>query len=502
MNAGESEELPWPDRAAGVLLHPTSLPSRYGAGDLGHDARRFVDLLAEAGQSVWQVLPLAPPGPGYSPYAAQSVFAGNPALIALEPLVEEGLLEREALDASPPFPADRIDFAAVAEWREPLLRRACLHFLASGRASELDEFAERTPWMADYAVFVALRRGYGTCWVDWPESLARHEPTAVREGLADHAGEVRYQQFVQWCFTRQWENLRSYANGRGVRIFGDIPIFPDHDSADVWANQRLFKLDARGHPEVVAGVPPDAFSASGQHWGNPLYRWDVLAAEGFGWWVERLRAALQQTDMLRLDHFRGFEAAWEIPADQPTAENGQWVPGAGRAPFDATRRQLGELPMVVEDLGIITANVRRLRDELGYPGMAVLQFAFGDDARNPYLPHNLVANSVVYTGTHDNDTTLGWYRALGDWERENVLRYIARDGSDIVSDMIRASYGSVAKLAIIPMQDILGLGSDARMNVPGTALGNWNWRFRWDQVDQGRLRWLRETALTYGRARE
>lgn len=500
-SGGDNEALPWPERGAGVLLHPTSLPGPYGVGDLGQEARNFVDMLVEAGQSVWQILPLGPVGAGNSPYAARSVFAGNPTLIALDPLVEEGLLDRRELDGCPAFSPDRIHFAAVTEWREPLLRKACQRFLSSGRAGELDDFAARTPWLADYALYTAMRRGYETSWDNWPQPFAQMRHAAIAEARRDYAAEVRYQEFLQWCFDRQWYDLRGYANSRGVGIFGDVPIFPDHDSADVWSNRHLFKLDASGRPERVAGVPPDAFSAAGQHWGNPLYRWDVLAAQNYSWWVERLRADFSRLDLLRIDHFRGFYAAWEIPAGDQTAERGEWVSGPGDDFFAAIRASLGDPPIVVEDLGVITRAVRALRDSLGYPGMAVLQFAFADDARNPYLPHNHRQNLVVYTGTHDNDTTLGWFCSLGDWERDAVLRYLARDGSDIVSDLIRLAYSSVAKLAIVPMQDILNLGSEARLNVPGTATDNWNWRFRWDQVNDGRLRWLRETAEEYARTR-
>ncbi len=503
MTSGDDhpEALPWPDRAAGVLLHPTSLPGPFGAGDLGRDARSFVDMLVDAGQSVWQILPLGPPGDGNSPYSARSVFAGNPALIAIDPLIDEGLLDRHELDDRPWFSPDRVDFEAVAEWRRPLLRRACERFLSSRRAAELDDFAARSPWLGGYALFAALRSGYGTSWDTWPLPFARQEPVAMREAIRDYAAEIRYQQFLQWCFDRQWHDLRAYANSRGVRILGDVPIFPAYDSADVWANPHLFKLDPSGHPERVAGVPPDAFSAAGQRWGNPLYRWDVLAAQEYSWWGERLRATLSRVDLLRIDHFRGFYAAWEIPTTDETAERGEWVSGPGPAIFAAIRAQMGDPPIIVEDLGVITGAVRALRDSLGYPGMAVLQFAFSDDARNPYLPHNHRQNLVVYTGTHDNDTTLGWFRSLGERERDAVLRYLARDGSDIVSDLIRLAYSSVAKLAIVPMQDIIGLGSEARLNVPGTATGNWNWRFRWDQVDGGRVHWLRETSEQYARAR-
>ncbi len=499
---GSSEELPWPERSAGILLHPTSLPGGLGSGDLGPDARRFVDLLESAGQSVWQMMPLAPPGPGNSPYAARSVFAGSPLLISAHDLVEDGLLEKEDIERRADLSADRVDFAGSAGMRDELLRLAFQRYGPTGHGAELDAFIEANRgWLPDFALFMAIRRERGGDWATWPPGIARRGEAMLDEERERLEGEVRYHEFGQWCFSRQWTALKRYANDRGVKMFGDLPIFPDYDSADVWSNQRLFKLDGGGRPEVVAGVPPDAFSSSGQRWGNPLYRWDVLEGEGYGWWMERLRRNFSLFDLVRLDHFRGFEAAWEIPAANPTAEHGTWVPGPGTRFFDAVRSNLGDVGIVVEDLGVIGRSVRKLRDSLGYPGMKVLQFAFGDDARNPYLPHNYPENCVVYTGTHDNDTTLGWFRTLDDGQRHSVLRYLARDGTDIVSDLIRLACSSVAAIAVIPMQDVLNLGAEARTNVPGRASGNWGWRFRWEQVETARIDWLRQLAVSYGRAR-
>ncbi len=496
---GGSEELPWPDRSAGVLLHPTSLPGPFGIGDLGPEAHRFVDLLAAGGQRVWQILPLGPPGPGDSPYTARSSFAGNPMLVSPELLVADGLLNESELDDAPSFPDNRVDFIEVARWKESLFRRAFGRF-DRGRLDDWEEFVERSrAWLPDYALYVAIRARDGHVWWEWPGELAGRDPGAVARARRELGGEIRFQEFLQWLFWRQWAGLKARATVAGISIFGDLPIFLDLDSTDVWANRRLFRLGPDGRPDVVAGVPPDAFSATGQRWGNPHYRWDSMRNEGYAWWIERLRHTLTTVDLVRIDHFRGFEAAWEIPADEATAINGRWAPGPGEDFFRRAEEALGELPIVVEDLGVITKRVRALRDALGFPGMKVLQFAFGDDARNPYLPHNHIANSVVYTGTHDNDTTLGWFKTRGHDERHRILRYLATDGHDVASDLIRVAYASVAKMAIVPMQDVLRLGPEARMNVPGDADGNWSWRFRHEQIDPGRIAWLREMAVTCGR---
>lgn len=497
----DTEELPWPDRHAGVLLHPTSLPGRFGIGELGPEAHRFIDLLAAAGQSLWQIMPLGPPGPGNSPYAARSSFAGNPLLISLERLVEDGLLDDWRLRDAPAFPVDRVDFETVARWKEALQREAFSRFEASHHP-DFDRFRlDAESWLPDYALYMALSAALETSWRGWPGGLATREPAALDDARRRLAAEVAYLEFLQWQFYCQWQDVRRHAAANGIRVVGDIPIFVAYDSADVWANQHIFKLGPDLLPEVVAGVPPDAFSSTGQRWGNPLYRWDVLRAEGYAWWLDRLRHTFALVDLTRIDHFRGFEAAWEIPIDAPTAQTGTWVPGPGREFFDHAESELGPLGIIVEDLGLITRSVRELRDALGYPGMKVLQFAFGDDARNPYLPHNIPVSSVVYTGTHDNDTTLGWFQSRAHHERERILRYLAVDGHDIVSDLIRVAYATVAEMAIVPMQDILRLGSEARMNTPGEPNGNWAWRFHWDQVDSGRMAWLRDMALTYGRLR-
>lgn len=482
-------------RVAGILLHPTSLP---GAGGIGREARTFIDFLASAGCKAWQMLPPGPVGPGNSPYAARSAFACEPLLISIESLAADGLLDTRMDFAPIDGDPHHLDYDRLRQHREPLLRAACHEFLVNGGEYRLMEFAAEHAWAEPYARFAALRELSKEPWWLWPERF--HHPAGVPapEGTA-LADEVRFQLFLQWAVERQWFSLREYARARGIALYGDIPIFVDLDSADVWADQHLFKLDPTGRPTVVAGVPPDAFSETGQRWGNPHYDWEAVRKTGYAWWVERMRRTLQLFDAVRIDHFRGFESAWEIPADEPTAIHGCWRKGPGRELFDVLAERLGPLPIMVEDLGIITPEVRALRDALGYPGMAVLQFAFGGDDTNPYLPHNHIANQVVFTGTHDNDTTLGWYQHAPEYERDHVRRYLSVDGEDIVNDLIRVAYSSVAETAIIPMQDVLQLGSEARMNVPGRPDGNWTWRFTWDQLEEGRADWFLELALETGR---
>lgn len=486
------------DRRAGILLHPSSLPGPWGIGDFGADARGFVELLAGLGQSLWQIMPLGPVGPGDSPYAARSTFAIEPLLIAPGELAAEGLLEEGEL-AGPDFGEGRVDFEAVRAWKLPLLWRAFERFEAQGGRREAEEFREQArPWLEDYALFMALRGKHGW-WAEWPGELRSREPAALAAAREALAAEVRFEEFVQWCAYRQWWALRRCANGRGVRVIGDIPIFVDLDSADAWAHQEIFKLGADGKPEVVAGVPPDAFSETGQRWGNPLYDWEVLRERGYDWWVERFRWTLHQVDIVRIDHFRAFESAWEIPAGAATAEHGRWVRGPGRELFDRAHDALGALPIIVEDLGIITDEVRELRDELGYPGMDVLQFAFGDSPRNPYLPHNVRRSSVMYTGTHDNDTTAGWLASAPAAVLEDLARYMGAPPAEGVRDLVRMAYGSVADYAIVPMQDVLELDTGARMNVPGRPEGNWRWRLTHDEPGACEAGWLREFAEIYGR---
>lgn len=504
-DAAADRREPPPPRDAGVLLHPTSLPGPHGIGDLGDAAYRWLEFLRAGRQQLWQILPLGPPGFGESPYAARSAFAGNPLLISLERLVADRLLEADELPPAVPAGA-RVDFAAVAARKLPLLRRAFARFRARGHATSPDEIAfreESASWLDDFTMFAALREAHGGApWNEWPAELAHRDAAALRAARADLGEQVAYHAFLQSIFRRQWLAVKEAAAERGIRIIGDIPIFVAHDSADVWAHQDLFYLDDAGNPTVVAGVPPDYFSPTGQRWGNPLYRWDRLRETGYRWWIERFRAALRSVDIIRIDHFRGFEAYWEVPAQEETAAKGRWVRGPGLPFFETVATALGPLPLIVEDLGLITRRVDELRAALGLPGMRVLQFAFGDDGANPYLPHNYDRNTVVYTGTHDNDTTEGWFDALAEPERARVARYTGLGPERISEKLIRLALGSVAHSAIVPLQDILALGSDARMNVPGIGTGNWDWQASLEQIDPAHAARLGEMTLLFGRTAE
>ena len=473
-------------RSAGVLLHITSLPGPHGIGDLGPDAYHFVEWLASAGQSIWQILPTTPIGPGDSPYQSVSAFAGSPLMVALEPLIEKGWLATPELPAGG-FGSERVDFARVAPWRITQLRAASENFFGRAVSEDRAAFsawcAAQSHWLDDYVLFMALANANaGAPWWHWPPSQREREPAALALARRELAAEIRFWQFVQWCFDGQWAALKAHANDRGIFIMGDLPIFIAHHSADCWARPDLYELDADFQPAVVAGVPPDAFSADGQRWGNPLYRWDRMAADDYAWWISRVRRALTQADVFRIDHFRGFAAYWEVPADSPTAILGRWVPGPGKLFFDALARALGTLPIVAEDLGVITPDVTALRDSCGFPGMRILQFAFGDDATNPYLPHMHTPASVVYSGTHDNNTSRGWWAVIPESERAFAGGYLVADAGDVHWAMIRAACNSVANTSIVPMQDVLGLDGTHRMNLPGTPAGNWSWRFDWRMV--------------------
>ena len=465
-------------RASGILLHPTSLPGP-GTGDLGEQAFRFVDWLDSARQSLWQLLPLVAVNEGGSPYNALSAFAGNPLLISPAELVIHGLLEAE--DAAPParLGGGGIDFHAVMRWKDDVVRAAqtVLHQDEELRADFQAYRAEEAAWLDDYVLFRALREAHGgRCWAEWPEPLRDRDPNALEEARHRYVAEIERHAYAQYLFDLQWSAVRRYAHEHGIRIVGDVPIFVSHDSADVWAHPELFSLTKDGQPTVVSGVPPDYFSATGQRWGNPLYRWDVLKATGYRWWIDRFRRTFDLVDVVRIDHFRGFESYWEVPAAEKTAMNGRWMPGPGRDLFDAVRAELGELPVIAEDLGIITDEVERLRDDLALPGMRVLQFAFGeDDPQNPHLPRNYVHNAVAYTGTHDNDTSLGWY-ADADRDARRLVQKVTGGDDDMHWRMVEAVLRSGAGWAVIPLQDVLGLGGQARMNTPGVAEGNWSWR--------------------------
>jgi 4-alpha-glucanotransferase len=491
-------------RRAGILLHPTSLPGRFGVGDLGPEAVRFLEWAKSAGQSLWQVLPLHPTGADDSPYGAASAFAGNPLLISPERLVEEGFLPGSALDDAPAFPEGRVDFAGARQWKKKILSASWEHSRAA--VEKREEFlsfrraAERESWLPDWSLFAALKGKYPGSWISWPEERRRRHPEALAAARRELEGEIAYQEYLQFLFFLQWTSLKAEANRRGISLMGDVPIYVAHDSADVWARQELFLLDPSGMPEAVAGVPPDAFSETGQLWGYPLYRWDAMERDGFRWWIARLRMALSVADIARIDHFRGFAAGWSVPASETSAIAGRWIPGPGLKLFDAVRRALGDVPLVAEDLGVITDDVCELLSALGIPGMKVLQFGFSEDD-SEHLPHRHAANSVVYTGTHDNDTTRGWFATLGDEERSRVLDYVGGDESDIARDFIREAYTSVAGLAVVPLQDVFGLGSEARMNTPGVARGNWKWRADPGGFTSERARGLQRIARLTGRTR-
>jgi len=474
--------MPFP-RATGILLHPTSLPSRGGIGDFGPAAYEFLNFLAAAKQGVWQVLPLGPPANGNSPYSSTSAFAGNPLLISLERLADRGWIAHDRL-AELPTVVHGIDYQEVAGRKLPLLKEAVGNFLshASGEAKgKFERFcADNSWWLEDFVLYDALRDRYNRQqWSHWPSEVARREPRAIDAIRQELSAELASRSAIQFFFYEQWRALRLYCAQRSIRIVGDIAIFVDYDSADVWSRRELYRLHENLEPEVVSGVPPDAFSATGQRWGNPLYDWQAMAEQGYDRWVKRLRWATQNCDIIRLDHFRGFAQFWEIPAQDPTAMNGRWVDGPGDHLFDKLKSELGNLPFFAEDLGVITPDVTALRERHQIPAMAVLQFGFGDPGAHIYLPHRLTRNHVVYTGTHDNDTTLGWWNSgIGDYERRAVYAAVGDCKDGVNWSLIRLAQGSVASLSVFPVQDVLSLGSEARLNTPSTSVGNYLWRFQ------------------------
>ena len=493
-------------RSSGILLHPTSLPGPYGIGDLGPEAFRFVDFLADAGQTLWQVLPLGPTGYGDSPYQCFSALAGNPLLISLDKLSPP--------PPHPAFPEDEVDFARVIPWKLETLALAAAHFFDHASAQERARYesfcADNAGWLDDFALFMALKqRDQNLSWTAWDPGIRWREPQALAHWRQALAAPIARQKFLQHMFFEQWNALHQYARERGIRIMGDLPIYVAHDSADVWSNPRYFRLEPSGDPTTVAGVPPDYFSSTGQLWGNPIYAWDALEADGYGWWLDRFRAVFKTVDVVRLDHFRGFEAYWEVPMPAQTAEHGRWTKGPGGKLFHAVRQALGDLPVVAENLGVITPEVEAIREEFGFPGMSILQFAFGNDAQgNTFLPHNYPREVVAYTGSHDNDTTVGWWNGEGHStrseeeilrERHRARRYLNCDGSEINWVFIRALLASVADTAIIPLQDVLGLGSKARMNQPATLGGNWRWRYGRDALTPDMAKRLREMVELFDR---
>ena len=494
------------ERAAGILFHPTSLPGPYGIGDLGPSAYAWIDFLADTGCTLWQVLPLGPTGYGDSPYQCFSAFAGNPYLLSPDLLFDEGLLEASDLADLPMFPEEKVDYGPVIQYKLELMNRAFNHFETDQPDGLLAEFthfqAENEFWLADYALFMALKEAHhGAPWSKWQKPLKNRDEITLQRARVKHNQVIRRHMFLQFMFFRQWTNLKDYAHQNNITIIGDIPIFVAHDSAEVWAKPDLFFIDSTGKPTVVAGVPPDYFSKTGQLWGNPLYRWDQHAETNYAWWVERFKSVFKLVDIVRLDHFRGFAGYWEVPARQKTAIKGRWMPGPGKQFFQVIQDTFGELPIIAEDLGEITPDVVDMRDTYNLPGMKILVFAFGEDATNEFLPHNFIPNCVVYTGTHDNDTVVGWYERVGDKERDHARRYLARSGDDIAWDLIRTAWSSVAMFALAPMQDILGLDNKARMNYPSRPSGNWQWRMSADSIDDKIKERLAEYNVLYGRGK-
>lgn len=503
-------------RRSGLLLHPTSLPGRAGIGDLGIEGYRFVDFLARSGSKLWQVLPLNPTGYGDSPFQCFSAVAGNPLLISLDKLVERGFLLDCDLDPLPDFPSNAVDYEAVYRHRIPLLAKAAQNFFkmpdATGR-KEFELFCQsNAEWLDDFSLFMACKNAHGGLpWTQWESNIAVRQPHALRDWGLRFAAQINEIKYFQFEFFRQWDALHLYAHDHGIRIIGDIPVYVAHDSADVWAHREFFSLTEEGNPIHVSGVPPDYFSATGQLWGNPIYRWDVLRRTGYKWWIDRFRAAFRLYDILRIDHFRGFEAYWEVPAAESTAMNGRWIKGPGAELFSALKQQLGELPIIAENLGVITAEVEHIRHQFGFPGMAILQFAFGNDPQGPsFRPHNYVRNLVAYTGTHDNDTVAGWWNSQGgtdsirtpeDVAKEHAFArtYLGDEDEPINWRMIRSVLASVADTAIIPVQEVLGLGSEARMNLPGTSRGNWRWRFLPETLNSGLAARLLQLNRVYDR---
>lgn len=497
------------ERFSGVLLHPTSLPSPYGIGDLGETAYEFIDFLKEAGQHLWQILPLTHTGYGDSPYQSFSAFAGQPLLISPEHLVKLELLQKEELNDCPKSDPEHIDYGTVIPWKDKILSLAYKRFKEKKEQNyELKNSfyafcGEQRHWLSDYALFMACKKVHGgISWLKWEEDYRRPSPEFKEKLFQTLSDDIEYYKFIQFIFFYEWNELKNYANRNGIRIIGDIPIFVSMDSADVWASQHLFQLDEKGFPTNVAGVPPDYFSATGQLWGNPLYNWDAHRAENYAWWIARIRSQLKNLDILRIDHFRGFEAYWSVPYGEETAVNGKWIKAPGYELFHAVKNALGgSLPIIAEDLGIITAEVNALRESFGFPGMKVLQFAFDSTGDSDYLPHRYRNPlCVCYTGTHDNDTSLGWYENLSPECQDKVLRYTNNsDLGRLNLDFLRLAVGSTAAYAVFPLQDVLGIGSGGRMNTPGKAAGNWTWRYKRDALLPSLAKELRDMTVLYGR---
>lgn len=490
-------------RSSGILLHVTSLPGREGIGTLGNEAFAWIDLLQETGQRLWQILPLGPAGYGNSPYQCYSAFAGNPLLIDLFMLQEEGLLEEADLQRIPAFDQRQVEFDKIEKWKFPLLRKAFQQFIGeTGKKFNHDYerfLDENNWWLADYALFAAAKAHFNTEWMRWPHPLKFRQPDALVQYRTELSGEIAFRKFLEFCFFRQWKRVKEYAGKRGVHIVGDIPLYVSTDSADVWANPSIFQLDEELNPIRVGGVPPDYFSKSGQLWGNPVFDWERLKADDYSWWIARIHFNLRLFDFVRIDHFRGLESFWSVPADEKTAENGAWVPAHGRAVLKLLRKQIGKLPLVAEDLGLITPEVEKLRDDFNLPGMKVLHFAFLSDEKNEHLPHNYTNNCIVYTGTHDNDTTWAWLHAAEKAEKKRAASYLQHFHRKPAWGLIEMAWASTAVWALTPLQDLLELGAEARMNIPGLANGNWGWRFRTKQLHKKQKRFLSAITKKYNR---
>jgi 4-alpha-glucanotransferase len=496
-------------RSSGILLHPTSLPGRFGIGDLGPQAYQFVDFLEESQQTLWQILPLGPTGHGNSPYMAYSAMAGNPLLINLERLQAQGLLSEEDLILGQGFSDRAVDYSVVSDFKLARLRKASERFKEvadEANRKEFDQFRKTCRnWLEDYGLFMALKHhNGGVPWSQWESTVAQRDPFALNQARVDLASEVFFQEYMQFEFYRQWLAVKAYANDRGIQIVGDMPIYVAHDSADVWAHPENFMLDEKTmEPAQMAGVPPDYFSETGQLWGNPTYNWENVQADGFSWWLQRLQALLAQVDIIRIDHFRAFAAFWAVEAGQETAINGEWIDAPGMAFFETVEKELGQLPFLAEDLGLIDEAVETMRDRFDFPGMKILQFAFGSDHKNPYLPFNIDRNFVVYTGTHDNDTTVGWFNLASDYEKQRLAAYVgAFSPNEVHWAMTRLAMASVANQAVTPLQDLMGLGSEARMNTPGVGEGNWEWRYSEAMLTPTMSAQLKQMTELYGRSRD
>ncbi len=494
------------DRSAGILLHPTSLPGKYGIGDLGKDAYQFIDFLSEAGLNLWQVFPLGPTGYGDSPYQCFSAFAGNPLLINFDLLIDYELLSEEDLHNIPGHDPKNIDYGQVINYKYKILRKAFDKYKNDGIEimKGFDEYCEKNQyWLNDFALFMASKNYHGgKMWKEWDEEIALRKPGAVEKWTKKLQIDIEYNKFLQFIFDHQWKKLRDYAHEKNITIIGDLPIFIAYDSSDCWANKDLFTVDDEGNLEKVAGVPPDYFSETGQLWGNPLYRWKTMESNNFGWWQQRIRKMLETVDIIRIDHFRGFEAYWEIPGDAETAIDGRWVKAPGEKLFETIKEKFGKLPIIAEDLGVITKEVEALRDQFDFPGIKIMQFAFGPTGERKFLPHNYPRNCVVHTGSHDNDTTRGFFDKAKEKDPEiykATQDYLNYYGDDICQELIRAAFASVSDIVIIPLQDVLNLGGEARMNFPGTLGGNWTWRFTWDQITDDLVKKYKNMGELYDR---